>query len=103
MPDGYRVVVHALRNHVGGLRSVSGQLEVALDAAESVTMSTDAYGVLCSFFPDMLQPLTDFGLDALRAAVRSTSELGDTILLIADKYQAMEDTTADAMNGGAGD
>lgn len=88
---------------MGGLASVSGQLETALDAAKEVTMSTDAYGVLCSFFPDMLEPLTDLGIDTLTAAVRSTRELADTIKLTADQYQAMEDETADAMSGGVDD
>jgi Excreted virulence factor EspC, type VII ESX diderm len=103
LSDGYRVVVPALRNHMGGLASVRGQLELGLDAAEEVTMSKDAYGVLCSFFPDMLEPLTDLGIDTLRAAVRSTQELADTILLTADQYQALEDETADAMGGGVDD
>jgi hypothetical protein len=90
VPDGYQVdpddlTVH--RNHVN--RSLD-QVREALSAAERVSMSTEAYGKICQFFPPRLDPAENTGMEALRAAVEGLSHVATSLDGSARAYQRQE-------------
>ncbi|PSL56995.1 excreted virulence factor EspC (type VII ESX diderm) [Saccharothrix carnea] len=60
----FEVVPGEVREHAGQVRGQGGVLAQALDAARQVSMSADAYGVLCRPFTLMLDPLEKWGVEA---------------------------------------
>ncbi|TWP46421.1 ESX-1 secretion-associated protein, partial [Lentzea tibetensis] len=62
---GFGVTADALDAHASSLDGLHGRLQTAVDAARSVSMPTDAYGIICQPFRMMLDPVEQWGLDAL--------------------------------------
>lgn len=50
-------------------------------------MSEDAYGLLCSFVPPVINPMEEEGRKALKAAVEGVSTTADNIRSIAEQYR----------------
>jgi hypothetical protein len=97
---GYEVITDALVAHATSLGRIQDQLNVALDAAQQVSMPRDAYGVICQFFPPMIDPIEQSGVNALSAGVTS---VGDTITAVgntARDYDAVEAANAGSFDGG---
>ena len=70
---------------------IQGQLSTALDAARTVSMPRDAYGVICQFFPPMIVPIENAGVQALQEAVNA---MGNTARAIRDTATTYADTEA---------
>ncbi|QIZ34184.1 type VII secretion target [Saccharopolyspora sp. ASAGF58] len=68
MTDAFGVSPEELRSHASKLDALSDQLQTALDAANQVTMGSEAYGVICSFFVPIVQAVSQPGVDALSTA-----------------------------------
>ena len=98
MPEGFQVVVEALRAHARSLGEGGDVLKEANQAAGQ-NMPSDAYGTLGEAIPAMLGQLASKGHDALLASVTSADEMTSSISTTADEYQAVDDGTAENLDG----
>jgi hypothetical protein len=87
--DGFSVGID-LSAHSQQLKGVMDALSQAVDAARTVSMPTDAYGILCQPFRMMLDPVEQWGLDALQEAVDATDTAADQVQAVARTYQETE-------------
>ena len=94
MAGGYEVITDALVAHATSLGRVHDQLATALDAAQQVSMPRDAYGVICQFFPPMIDPIEQSGVDALSSSVESVNDTITAVTDTARDYDAVETTNA---------
>lgn len=92
--DGFRIGVD-LTAHAQQLQGVMDALNQAVDAARTVSMPTDAYGILCQPFRMMLDPVEKWGIDALKQAVEATQTASEQVNDIAKEYQGVESDSAD--------
>jgi hypothetical protein len=97
--DGYDVVIDALVGHSIQLGKLHDQLALAVQAAQTVSMPRDAYGVICQFFPPMIDPLEQRGVDALSAAAESMTNTSVAIGNTARVYDAVETSNARSFRG----
>ena len=94
MSDQFNVLTDQLNGHAATLDNVQNQLSTALDAARTVSLPTGAYGVICQFFPPMIDPIENAGVQALQDAVTA---MGGTARAIRDTATTYADTdTANA-------
>jgi hypothetical protein len=93
MTDGLRVGVD-LTAHSQQLKGVMDALGEALEAARTVSMPTDAYGILCQPFRMMLDPVERWGIDALNDAVAATETASEQVNGIARAYTDNEQTSS---------
>jgi hypothetical protein len=98
---GYQVITEALVGHATNLGRVHDQLATALDAAQQVSMPRDAYGVICQFFPPMIDPIEQSGVDALAASVQSVTDTVGAVNQTARDYDAVETTNASSFSPGS--
>lgn len=99
MAEEMNVVIESLRSHASKVDGVVDQLNTAVDAAHEMTLADDAYGILCSPFALMLQPLQQNGLTTLQTAVASMQEAADGVRGAAEDYQARDDANSDLIGG----
>lgn len=71
----FEVVPGEVRKRAEQVQGQGDLLTHALDAARQVSMSADAYGVLCRLFTLMLDPLEKWGVDALSEAAEALDSL----------------------------
>ena len=101
MAGGYEVVTEALVTHATSLGRVHDQLATALDAAQQVSMPRDAYGVICQFFPPMIDPIEQSGVDALSASAQSVDDTIAAVNQTARDYDSVETTNASSFSPGS--
>ncbi|WP_433259884.1 type VII secretion target [Actinosynnema sp. CS-041913] len=99
MTDGYGVLVGELEAHAGKVDALAGRLQAAVDAARQVTMSDEAYGVLCRPFAMLLQPFEQSGVDALAKGVETITGVAAGVRATAGDYRAREQAEAAAFDG----
>ncbi len=99
MPEGGFEVGADLEAHATQLDGVADQLTQALEAAQQVSMPTDAYGILCQPFRMLLDPVEQYGVDALRDSVKAMQATADKVRSAAKQYQAADEGYRDAMRG----
>ncbi|MCP2169352.1 type VII secretion target [Goodfellowiella coeruleoviolacea] len=102
MTDGYELVSGGLEEHGGQLDGLVDRLRQAVDAAKQVSMPTDAYGIVCQPFRMMLDPVEQFGINALQKAVEAMESTAKGIRDTARTYQDIEDNNAQLFQGGQG-
>jgi hypothetical protein len=83
----YEVVAEELTAHASHLDGLTDRLNTAVDAANAVSMSDEAYGLLCSFLPPKVNPMEQEGLDALKAASEGVKTTADNVRTTAKDYQ----------------
>ncbi|WP_461118740.1 type VII secretion target [Saccharothrix stipae] len=99
MAGGYGVLVGELEVHAGKVDALARRLQAAVDAARQVTMSDEAYGVICRPFAMLLQPFEQKGVDALAKAVETITEVATEVRATAGDYGAQETAEAAAFDG----
>lgn len=99
MSDQFNVLTDQLNGHAGTLDGLKGQLSTALDAARTVSMPRDAYGVICQFFPPMIDPLENAGVEALQEAVNAMGNTAGAIRDTATTYADTDTANAAAFDG----
>lgn len=99
MPDGYELLASELDSHASHLDEVADKLRTARDAAVSVSLPTEAYGLICQFFPPLLSPIEKTGLDALTEAVEALEGNARDIRDSARNYRDQEDSAAAMFKG----
>ncbi|KJK42679.1 hypothetical protein UK23_36125 [Lentzea aerocolonigenes] len=78
---GYQVVTTELHNHVTSVRKVAETLGQALDAAQSVTMGVQAYGMICG---PLFVPI----------AQEAVGKIADEVKATAEHYESVEQGTS---------
>lgn len=101
MTDQYGVVTAALQGHAKTLDGYGARLGQAFDAARQVSMPSDAYGEICQFFPVLLDPLQQRGLDALAAAAENMRGVAGKMGETAGAYAEAEQLNASAFGAGS--
>ena len=97
--EQFGVTPEALATHGAGLEAVRSALAQALDAARTVSLPGDAYGVICQFFPPLVDPVEASGMDALAAGVQALERTISGIAATAQEYQRVEDGNRGSFGG----
>lgn len=90
----YEVVTEELTKHAGNLDGLVDRLGTAIDAAKRVSMSDEAYGLLCSFLPPTVNPTEEEGIKALEAAKEGVGITAENVRTTAREYQDSDDGNA---------
>jgi hypothetical protein len=90
----FDVVVDDLRAHASHLDGLMDRLSTAVSAANTVSMSDDAYGLLCSFLPPIVNPMEQEGIDSLNAASEAVGTTAGNVRLAADHYEDSDQANA---------
>ncbi|HWD01214.1 MAG TPA: type VII secretion target [Amycolatopsis sp.] len=96
-PKGYEVGSD-LEVHARQLDGISADLQQAVDAANQVSMPTDAYGILCQPFRMMLDPVEEFGLNALKNTVTAMDAQAQKVRNAAQAYRDTQSGASDSLN-----
>jgi len=96
---GFNVTSDVLEAHAKALEGLHGRLQGAVDAANTVSMPTDAYGIICQPFRMLLDPVENWGLQALKGAAEAMDATGKRVAETAKQYQAVEDQILQTMKG----
>lgn len=97
---GFEIVAETLDAHGKELDDLGSRLQGAVDAARTVSMPTDAYGIICQPFRMMLDPVEQWGMDALQGAVEAMEAAGKAVKDTVKQYQEMEDAVRDSFKSG---
>ncbi|HEX6345680.1 type VII secretion target [Umezawaea sp.] len=100
MAEQFEVLGETLDGHRKQLDDLSERLRGALDAARTVSMPTDAYGILCQPFRMMLDPVEQWGLDALNGAVEAMDATATGVNTTVKQYRQQDDAVADSFRTG---
>jgi uncharacterized protein YukE len=90
----FDVVVDDLRGHASHLNGLMDRLGTAISAANTASMSDDAYGLLCSFLPPIINPMEQEGLTALQAASDAVGTTAGNVRLAADRYEQVDEANS---------
>lgn len=93
---GFGLVPEELRAHASRLDGIRDRLSTALDAARTVSLPTGAYGVICQFFPPMVDPVEQMGMDAIGEAVTAMDGTAAEVRETAKTYEAVDDANRQA-------
>jgi uncharacterized protein YukE len=96
---GFNVTSDVLEAHAKALEGLHGRLQGAVDAANTVSMPTDAYGIICQPFRMLLDPVENWGLQALKGAAEAMDATAKRVTETAKHYQTVEDQIAQTMKG----
>lgn len=96
---GFNVTSDVLEAHAKALEGLHGRLQGAVDAANTVSMPTDAYGIICQPFRMLLDPVESWGMDALKGVAEAMDATAKKVTETAKHYQAVEDQIAKTMKG----
>jgi hypothetical protein len=96
---GFDVTSDVLEAHAKALEGLHGRLQGAVDAANTVSMPTDAYGIICQPFRMLLDPVESWGMDALKGVAEAMDATAKKVTETAKQYQAVEDQIAKTMKG----
>ncbi|WP_184451016.1 type VII secretion target, partial [Actinoalloteichus hoggarensis] len=91
MSEAYDVVPEDLVAHASHLDALTDRLNTAISAAETVSMSDDAYGLICQFLPPIINPMEEEGITALNAAVEGITTSAENVRATADQYLDTDD------------
>ncbi|WP_433274624.1 type VII secretion target [Actinosynnema sp. CS-041913] len=97
---GFEIVADTLDGHGKQLSDLSSRIQTAVDAAKTVSMPTDAYGIICQPFRMMLDPVEQWGLDALQGAVEAMEAAGKAVKDTVTQYREMEESIRDSFKAG---
>ncbi|TNC29675.1 type VII secretion target [Amycolatopsis alkalitolerans] len=83
----FEVVPDELRTHASHLDGLSDRLNTAVNAAGTVVMDSEAYGLLCSFLPPIVNATTQQdATDTLKSAVEGMSTTAGNVRTAASSY-----------------
>jgi hypothetical protein len=101
MAEQFEIVTETLDGHRKQLDDLTERLRGAVDAAKTVSMPTDAYGILCQPFRMMLDPVEQWGLDALGGAVEAMDSAATSVNDTVKQYRQMDESVSDTFKSGA--
>jgi hypothetical protein len=97
MADQYEVLTEALREHARKVDDLADRLVRAMDAAQEMSLPTDAYGVYCQGLPMMLNPLQHLGAAALDSSANSLGTTAANVRAAAVDYAEIDEANAMAL------
>lgn len=89
MTDEFAVLADELEAHTGKVDGLIDRMRTAVDAANTVTMNNEAYGVVCQPFALLLQPFEELGVSTLRQAADT---LADAVKKVQSTTRSYTDT-----------
>ena len=98
---GFGVTADALDGHAQALDGLQSRLQGAVDAAKTVSMPTDAYGIICQPFRMMLDPVEQWGMDALNGVAEAMTATANGVRETAAHYREVEENIRATFGGGA--
>ena len=101
MPDGYGVLVGELGAHAARLDALHDRLDQAFQAANQVTLGTQAYGVICQFFVPIVQAVGTPGVESISEASQTMTATAGGIRDTAGSYSGTEEANTRPFAGGA--
>lgn len=99
MTDGFGTSPEELRAHASKLEGLEDKLKTALDAAHQVTVGTEAFGKICSFFVPVVQQTAQPGIDALDRTSGAMGDLAAKIKQTANTYESGDEGAAGLFTG----
>jgi len=94
--SGFRVDPAALETHAGVVEKVAGGVEQARAAGASILVGSDAYGILCSFLPTLLEPAQRQAVDALASVSTGLRTAATGVRDAAQSYVQLDEANASA-------
>ncbi|HEX5201878.1 type VII secretion target [Paractinoplanes rhizophilus] len=91
---GFQVQADAISRHAATVDGVADQVGDARGAAAAVSVGRDAYGILCSLIPSLLEPVQESVIDALGDAAESLRSAADDLRSTARDYTGADVRTA---------
>jgi|SRR3954471_4856926 hypothetical protein len=92
--SGFQAQADAIARHATTVDRVADQVSEGRDAAAAVSIGRDAYGILCSLIPALLEPVQDGVIDSLREAAESLQTTADDLRSTARDYTGSDARTA---------
>ncbi|MEV6335546.1 type VII secretion target [Nocardia vinacea] len=84
-----------LRTHAANVEKVGQSLSQALEAAQAVSLPTDAFGKLCAFLPPLfVDSVETDGIDAIEAAQTALGEDAGKLRNVADSFETVDTSRA---------
>jgi excreted virulence factor EspC (type VII ESX diderm) len=93
MSDGYDVEIDMVQRHATNVARIAGQLDPALQAANSQSLPDDAFGIICAQIGIggwLVTPLHDRGVTAVSNAVARADEINHILGGVARTYDDIE-------------
>lgn len=100
-PGELGVSAAAMSSLASSVSAVEAAVEQARQAALSVSVPTDAFGILCQFFPPMLDPVEQGGVDVLTDGVGALDATVTALQNAAVAYREQEAVNLDAVRAAA--
>ncbi|MFL6120883.1 type VII secretion target [Actinophytocola sp.] len=91
--DGYGVEIDMVQRHATNVTRIVGQLDPALQAANSQSLPADAFGLIGAELGIggwLVSPLHDRGVTAVSNAIARAEEIKKTLDSVARSYDSME-------------
>jgi hypothetical protein len=91
--EGYDVEIDMVARHATNVTRIVGQLDTALQAANSQSLPPEAFGILCAQLGIggwLVSPLHDRGVTAVGNAIARADEIKKTLDAVARTYDSME-------------
>lgn len=93
-------VGHDLTAHARELDGIADGLGKAVDAANQVSLPTDAYGILCQPFRALLDPVEQYGVNALTKAVGAMQQTAENVRSAAEAFASNDQDIASGFRAG---
>ena len=93
--SGYEVDTGALRQHAGKLAGIKSDVEAASDAGTTTALSSDAFGIVCSFLYPHAAEVQLNAVDGIVALADLIASAGDAMKAIADAYDEVDSDVSD--------
>jgi hypothetical protein len=103
MAERFEIVTETLDGHRKQLDDLTERLRGAVDAAKTVSMPTDAYGILCQPFRMMLDPVEQFGIQALQQASQAMTAVSGSVREAARGFHEQDQANADMLRQAGGE
>jgi methyl-accepting chemotaxis protein len=97
---GFQVQAEAITRHATTVDGVADQVAEGRAAASAVNLGRDAYGILCSLIPALLEPVQESVIEALRGSADALQSAADDLRATARDYTGSDKRTADQFRGG---
>ena len=96
---GFQVQADAITRHATTVDEVSAQVAQGRAAAAAVNLGRDAYGILCSAIPGLLEPVQESVISALQESSDALQSAADDLRTTARDYTGSDQRTADDFGG----
>lgn len=101
MFDSFNVSVEELRQHAKTIDQLAARMRTATETADPSSLSTDAFGIFCSFLAQGLLQVAGKAQDGLGNAADSIMDMSQGIKEVAELYENVDLDNAFGFTGKA--